>query len=456
MSNRHTIDRRGFIRTALAAGGVTMAAPLEALLARVHDDRLLAGVGYGPLVPAVDETTGMTLLHLPEGFRYLSFGWAGDRMRGGIPTPRLPDGMAAFPGPRGTITLIRNHEVGGGDAFGYPRYDRSAGGGTTTLRFDPERGRVVDQRASLSGTVRNCAGGPTPWGTWLTCEETLVGPSPNTSFREPHGYVFEVPSDGEATAVPLKAMGRFVHEAVAVDPATGIIYETQDARESGLYRFLPAARGDLTQGGRLQMLAVKGAPAIDLRTAQVVNVRYPVTWVDIEDPDRAHTDEAAADGQGVYQQGRVQGGACFARLEGAWYGGGLIYFTSTSGGDARTGQVWELDPAREELRLVYESPGKDTLNMPDNICVSPRGGLVLCEDGTENPCLHGLTRDGRIFRFARNSLALDGRRNNFSGNYTNSEFAGATFSPDGRWLFVNVMAPGVTFAITGPWEASIL
>jgi uncharacterized protein len=451
-----TIGRRRFIRTALAAGSVTMAAPLEALLARVRDDRVTNGIGYGPLSPVKDEATGLTLLHLPEGFRYVSFGWAGDPMSGGTPTPRLPDGMGAFPGPRGTVTLIRNHEVGAGGAFGGARYDRAAGGGTTTVRFDPARGRVIEQYASLSGTVRNCAGGSTPWGTWLTCEESLVGPGPGSSFRQPHGYVFEVPSEGTATGEPLVAMGRFVHEAVAVDPATGIIYQTEDARESGCYRFLPHEPRQLAAGGQLQMLAVKGSPTIDLRTAQYPNARYPVEWVDIAEPDRAHADEAAADGQGVYQQGRAQGGALFGRLEGAWFGAGLVYFTSTSGGDARMGQVWELDPVRGELRLVYESPGKDTLNMPDNICVSPRGGLVLCEDGTENPCLHGLTRDGRIFRLARNHVVLDGRKNGLAGNYTNSEFAGATFGPDGRWLFVNIMAPGITFAITGPWELSIL
>ncbi len=433
-----------------------MAAPLEALLARVRDDAATNGVGYGPLSQAVDETTGLPLLHLPQGFRYLSFGWTGDPLRGGTPTPRLPDGMAAFPGPGSSITLVRNHEVGAGETFGGPRYDRSAGGGTTTLQFDPVRGRVTSEWASLSGTVRNCAGGPTPWGTWLTCEESLVAPGPGSSFRQPHGYVFEVPSVGRATGEPLVAMGRFVHEAVAVDPATGIVYETEDARESGFYRFLPTQPRDLAAGGRLQMLAVTGSPAIDLRTGQYPNARYPVGWVDIDDPDRAHADEAAADGRGVFQQGREQGAALFGRLEGAWYGGGLIYFTSTSGGDARMGQIWEFDPARDELRLVYESPSKDTLNMPDNICVSPRGGLVLCEDGTETPCLHGLTRDGRIFRLARNNVVLQGRKNGFRGDYTNSEFAGATFSPDGRWLFVNIMAPGITFAITGPWESSIL
>lgn len=452
---RTRLGRRQFLRTALAAGGA-LALPLEALLARVRGAEPIDGMGYGPLSPVEDAATGLPLLQLPEGFRYVSLSWTGDPLGRGGTVPRLPDGMAAFPGAHGLVVLVRNHEVGGGTAFGGPRYDPAAGGGTTTMLFDPVRERLVEVRASLSGTVRNCAGGSTPWGSWLTCEESLVGPGPSASFRRPHGYVFEVPLEGDATAEPLAALGRFVHEAVAVDPATGIVYETEDAREAGLYRFVPDHPRALARGGRLQMLAVRGSPGIDLRTGQSPHARYPVAWVDIDEPDRAHADPAAADGQGVFRQGRRQGGALFARLEGAWYGGGLLYFTSTNGGDASMGQVWELDPAREELRLVYESPGKDTLNMPDNVCVSPRGGLLLCEDGTENPCLHGLTRDGRIFRFARNNIVLNGRPHGFRGSYTSSEFAGATFSPDGRWLFVNVMAPGVTFAITGPWEAGVL
>jgi secreted PhoX family phosphatase len=175
-----------------------------------------------------------------------------------------------------------------------------------------------------------------------------------------------------------------------------------------------------------------------------------VTWVPIDRPDRAH--DAPGDGRGVSEQGRSRGGAIFARLEGAWYGAGKIFFTSTSGGEARMGQVWEFDPADRTLRLVFESPGGETLNMPDNVCVSPRGGLVLCEDGTANPSMHGLTLDGRIFRFAQNKIVLNGERNGLVGDFRGGEFAGATFSPDGQWLFVNVQSPGLTMAITGPWR----
>jgi len=120
------------------------------------------------------------------------------------------------------------------------------------------------------------------------------------------------------------------------------------------------------------------------------------------------------------------------------------------------GQVWELDVDRDELRLVFESPGPDVLNMPDNVTVSPRGGLVLCEDGTRNPCVHGLSRDGRIFRFARNNVVLAGERNGIAGDFRGGEFAGATYSPDGRWLFLNLQVPGITVAITGPWESGLL
>ena len=200
------------------------------------------------------------------------------------------------------------------------------------------------------------------------------------------------------------------------------------------------------------MLAVRGRPRLDLRTGQPAGVRYGVYWVDIAEPDRAHETQAAADGGGVFAQGYAAGAAIFARLEGAWYADGRIFVTSTDGGNARMGQVWALDIDRQELRLVFESPGAEVLNMPDNVTVSPRGGLVLCEDGTANPCVHGLTPDGRLFRFARNAVRLAGERNGIAGDFTSGEFAGATFSPDGRWLFVNVQTPGITFAITGPWE----
>jgi secreted PhoX family phosphatase len=451
-------SRRRFLGYAAAAAGAAVVAPLGSLARRVSTGAIELAAAFGPLVPARDEATGLTLLELPEGFRYRSVSWVGDALDGGARTPGAPDGMAAFQGTDGLIHLIRNHEVAAGTAFAPAlAYDANAGGGTTTLTVRADDVRLVAARASLAGTVRNCAGGATPWGSWLTCEETVLGPSTLAPVLEqPHGYVFDVPVDGAAAPTPLVAMGRFVHEAVAVDPRSGIVYQTEDARRAGLYRFVPATPGRLADGGRLQMMAVRGQPRLDLREGQAAGVRYGVFWVDIGDRDRPHAAPAAADGSGVFSQGFEGGGAVFARLEGACYADGKVFITSTDGGNARMGQVWQLDVDRQELRLVFESPGPEVLNMPDNLTVSPRGGLVLCEDGTANPCIHGLTTDGRVFRFARNAVRLSGEHNGIAGDLSTSEFAGATFSPDGRWLFVNVQSPGITLAITGPWEPGMI
>jgi hypothetical protein len=382
----------------------------------------------------------------------MTFGWTGDAMDDGRRVPPLHDGMAAFPGENGLVVLVRNHEIGPGVALDGPAYDSQAGGGTTTTVFDPAAEKVVSTRVSLAGTVRNCAGGPTPWGSWLTCEESVLGPTDQqNALPLQHGYIFEVPHDGVSEAKPLKEMGCFVHEAIAVDPRTGIVYETQDRAQAGLYRFVPKTRGRLAEGGRLQMLAVDGRRAFDTARGQRSGAAYDIHWVDIAEPDRPHVTATEGYGLGVFQQGLIAGGAIFSRLEGATFGDGTLYVTATDGGDAKMGQVWEIDPRRDRMRLVFESPGAPVLNMPDNLTLSPRGGLVICEDGTMTPCVHGLTRDGRIFRFARNNIKIDQPRNGLTGDFSRREFAGATYSPDGKWLFFNVQSPGVTFAVTGPW-----
>jgi secreted PhoX family phosphatase len=444
------LSRRNFL---LSAGAAAFATPLEALRSRLEAGFAPpAEFSYGPLRPVNDAATGMPLLELPEGFRYVSFGWTGDAMDDGRRVPPLHDGMAAFAGEKGQIVLVRNHEVEQGVPFGTPAYDPKGGGGTTTTVFDPSTEKVVSTRVSLTGTLRNCAGGPTPWGSWLTCEESVAGPGDRQNAPSlQHGYVFEVPHDGVSDAKPIKAMGCFVHEAVAVDPRTGIVYQTQDAARAGMYRYIPKTTGKLAEGGRLQMLAIDGRRNFDTSRAQRAGVAYDIHWVDIPEPDRPHLGGSSGFGLGVLQQGIDGGGALFSRLEGATFGDGRLYVTATDGGDARMGQVWEIDPQRDRLRLVFESPGPAVLNMPDNVTLSPRGGLVLCEDGTANAHLHGLTRDGRIFRFAHNNIRIDQPRNGLSGDFRQSEFAGATYSPDGRWLFFNVQTPGITFAITGPW-----
>ncbi len=246
-------------------------------------------------------------------------------------------------------------------------------------------------------------------------------------------------------------MGRFVHEAVAIDPATGIVYETEDRLSAGFYRFVPTENANLVAGGRLEMLAIADAPQADLRSGQTAGAWRRVTWVPIDDPD---PDEIGDDA--VFRQGLAGGGAVFARLEGAWFGDFRIYFVSTNGGDAEMGQVWELNPAADQLRLLFESPNADTLDMPDNICVSPRGGLVLCEDGGGEQFVRGLTVDGHIFPFAKNNVVLTEERNGIAGDFRHREFAGATYSPDGQWLFFNAQTPGVTFGVTGPWANGAL
>ncbi len=447
---RSGVDRRGFLSLAGAALG---AAPFHALACRHAgalrpDTAVSSAGGYGRLAPVRDETTGLPLLHLPSGFRYLSFGWIGDPLAGGTATPGLHDGMAALSAGGNRVRLVRNHEIRTGGAFAAsPIYDANGGGGTTTIEFDTVTGTVGPAWASLAGTAINCAGGPTPWGSWLTCEETVLGPGGAPAYERPHGYIFEVPADSPASAEPYRAMGRFVHEAIAVDPDTGIVYETEDQMAAGVYRFLPAEAGNLEAGGQLEMLAIADAPRAVLHAAQEVAVWQPVSWVPIDDPDPAD-----AGSQSVYAQGRLAGGAQFRRLEGIWYGDGTLYIVSTIGGDAGVGQVWEYDLSGERLRLLFESPDRSVLALPDNLCVSPHGGLMLCEDNLEENFVRWLAPDGRIFPFAKNNVVLTGERHGMVGDFRASEFAGATYSLDGRWFFVNVQVPGITFAITGPWN----
>jgi uncharacterized protein len=458
--------RRDFLRRAVGAAGAALIAPsLSGLVARsrgvipeLAPAFLRAGLGqggYGPLRRAGPE------LALPDGFSYSVLGSAGKPMSDGNPTPGAFDGMAAFALPNGNVRLIRNHENRDGADTAKVKgdaskaYDRKGGGGTTSLELhlgQDGSAKLMRDFVSLNGTIVNCAGGPTPWGSWLSCEESVEGRA--NGWAEEHGYIFEVPASAEAPvpAVPLKAMGRFVHEAVAVDPATGIVYETEDrSPTAGFFRFIPAARGRLAAGGRLQMLAVEGRRNYDTGTGQKVGVSLPARWVDIADPDPKGQRNAAT---AVFDQGYAQGAARFARLEGCWYGDQSIYFHATNGGDAQVGQVWRYRPTavdRGDLALIFESPSRFVLDYPDNIAVSPRGGIVICEDGEGDQYLRGLTPVGAIFDLGKNLL-------------NRSEFAGACFSPDGRVLFVNIQGSvqdagteqGRTLAIRGPWERGAL
>lgn len=455
------MDRRSFLKSAATAAA---AVPFHALVVRAEALSSGSGLsalrtrGYGPLRETLDAATGLPLLKLPEGFRYVSFGWASDEMADGRLTPAKHDGMGAFAAGPGRVRLVRNHETDRGMPFSSVAYDAEASGGTTTLEFDTEAGRFVSAYGSLSGTMRNCAGGETPWDSWLTCEETT------DSTRAPHGYVFEVPADALGDPTPIRDMGRFSHEAIAIDPVTGYVYETEDAgaslmsllgarSKSGFYRFVPNVNGRLAAGGRLFMLKVKNRAKLNLGNDYAHGTTFDVEWVPIatpDNPDRQSPEDF------VWAQGRALGAATFARLEGCWYGNDRkIYIVSTNGGRGQ-GQIWIYDPAAETISLLFQSPGKHVLNKPDHITVSPRGGLVVCEDGGGDEYLHGLTTAGQIFPFAQNNVKLRGERNGHSGDFTNAEFAGPCYSPDGRWLFANIYEPGITVAITGPWQTGAL
>lgn len=458
------LARRRFLALSAATAGAAAVglSPFGRLLAQAGLPRGRVA-GFGALAPVMDETTGLPLLMLPEGFRYRTFGWGGEPMSDGRPTPTHHDGMGIVHADGSRLTLVRNHECDGERgtfADAAMTYDADVDGGTTTLVFDADKGELLESRASLSGTLRNCSGGITPWHSWLSCEEEVldrgraVFDERVVDLKHAHGFVFDVPFNGPSRAEPLVAMGQRVHEAAAVHVASGDVYLTEDADPfAGFYRFVPDVKGELQRGGSLWMLKAEGAD--DLRRGHRSGDRFKASWVRVEHPERGVGPEGGTDGN--VREGLANGGSAFIRLEGCYAHGDTIYFTSTSGGDAGSGQVWAYDAKTSDLQLVYESPAQETLYYPDNLAMSPRGGLVLCQDSyrKEAQCLFGLTPEGGIFEFARNNGVYDGQRG-ITGDLRNSEFAGACFSPDGRWLFVNVYTPGFTVAITGPWKEGLL
>ncbi|MEO0549160.1 MAG: alkaline phosphatase PhoX [Pseudomonadota bacterium] len=455
-------SRRHFLRSAVA---VASAAPAYSALSGCTSTTSAEDVGL------VADPEGW--LDLPPGFSYVRFSTTGELMSDGLLVPERHDGMGAFAvdGEPDKVRLVRNHEVrpdrNAVGAFDnvpadqtFPStdliYDFSPDGhplkgGTTTLLYNTRTQELESAHLSIAGTATNCAGGVTPWGSWLTCEETYEMPGAHAT--KAHGFVFEVPAanPGLAEPIPLTDMGRYKHEAAAVDPRTGIVYLTEDHEEGLIYRFLPNARGELAKGGRLQALALMDQISADTRNWRAADYTagqsLPVRWIDMQDV-------TAPDGD-LHLRGYATGAARFARGEGmAWAvepRGSAVYFACTTGGVARKGQIWRYQPSPVEgtpdetsapgqLVLHYESPGPQTMDMCDNIVAAPWGHLIICEDGDNDEFVHGLTPSGGVYTIARNA------------HPDKSEFAGACFSPDGSTLFVNVQSPGATFAITGPWR----
>ena len=427
--------------------------------------------GYGELIP---DPNG--ILDLPKGFSYQVISEHGNQMSDGHRVPDAADGMGCFAISETHVSLVRNHELkalqsdvgpfaestpDAIDAFDYSKGGTPLPGGTTTLFYNLKTGRVDREVLSLVGTIRNCAGGITPWGSWLTCEENVsrsVDKPPFYNWRgdevpgvevlKDHGWIFEIPANkaGLTEPVPLKEMGRFNHEAAAVDPRTGIVYLTEDRDDSLLYRFIPNAYGKLADGGRLQALAVRGGRRLqDSRNWNTpswnVGDWHEVTWVDISNPESPNDD--------LRKQGADKGATIFARGEGIHWGYGEIYFCCTSGGASQLGQIMRLRPTLNEtpqnagsIQLFVEPNDPNQFNYGDNLTVAPNGHLFVCEDqytDTVTNHLRGVTTEGRLYDFAAVRIQ--------------TEPAGACFSPDGSILFVNLYSPAKTLAITGPWNS---
>lgn len=458
-------DRRHFLKQASAfAVGF---AGLQAFVGCSSDGKRQSppDVGFGPLQSDPDN-----VFDLPEGFSYEIISEYGQKMDDGFGVPHRPDGMATFPGPDGTTLLVRNHEIGAdapmeegpfranGDAserrlpdselYDPGRNERGGLGGTTTVVYDTEQQVVRRQFVSLGGTIRNCAGGPTPWNSWITCEETVQ--RADDTFAKDHGYVFEVPATAEiqrAAPRPIKEMGRFNHEAVAVDPNSGVVYLSEDRHDGLFYRFIPNEPGELQKGGRLQACQIREQASLDTRNwgegpEISTGTTFEVEWIDLENVDTQEDD--------LRKRGFAAGAARFAREEGMWYGDGAAYMACTNGGKIKKGQVWRYMPSPHEgtgqesdepgtIELFAEPNDTSVLENADNLTVAPWGDVIACEDGSGTDTLVGITPEGQFYKLGRNAMS-------------ESELAGAVFSPDGSTLFMNIQHEGLTLAITGPWK----
>jgi len=408
------ILRRSFLSgmAAFAGGGA----------ATILSRRAYGKVGFGSLVADPEH-----VLDLPAGFSYVRLQVAGAPMSDGNPAGLLPDAMACFEADDKNYILMRNHEEDSGtNPLPDVAFAPDAMGGVSRLVIARDSLRVSSSNLILTGTRRNCAGGPSPLG-WFSCEE---------SEAEGHGWTFLCDPYADRVQPPrrIASFGRFKHEAVAFDPRTSIAYLTEDLMDGSLYRHVPDDDKD-PFAGKLQGLAIVSTDRFPTGTALQVGDLRQVRWVDVGD--------AAATSTPTRTQAQDRGAAIVVRGEGIWFDRGAVFFTATAGGPTNQGQVFrlDLDEDGDLLTLVAQEEGEGELTAPDNITVAPWGDLLVCEDhdGTPNH-VRGITPDGQVYPFVRN--AHEGGR---------SEFAGVCFSPDGKVMFVNLQESGWTFAITGPF-----
>jgi secreted PhoX family phosphatase len=413
---RKRLSRRHF----LGAGAGVLAA--AGGLAWLYQPRKIGA----PLGDLISDSNGM--LDLPPGFSYQVLQRVGDQMTDGFNVPGAPDAMACFAGDDDSWVVMRNHEIHEGSPVDPTLgFADNRGGGVTRLVVDRESGALQSSNFVLTGTSRNCAGGPSPYG-WLSCEE--VG--------EPgHGYVFLCDASASTLQAPhkLPALGRFPHEAAAFDEATGITYLTEDTSDSAIYRHLPDHPTKPFVGGELQALKVSSTDRFRLSEGPKVGDAFDVEWVSVADPQALKAS--------TRDQAHNMGAAFLSRGEGAWFAEGHVYICSTDGGPNRRGQLYRLDilsDGMDRLTLVAQAESEDSFANPDNITVSPWGDVFLAEDGAAPNGVRVLKPDGSLHHFARNAL-----------NGGKSEIAGICFSPDGKWLFLNLQWEGLTLAITGPF-----